>query len=231
MERKKLTLDELDAILYVNENGVEIPSKTIEREEQVDATLFIPRHAVVLELGGRYGLAAAVINNQLDTPTQHIVVEPDSFVQDALRTNRDSHNCFYSIFEGIVSRKPMYFNRYGFSSFCSEVPNDTPIRTISLEELQELFGISQFTHLVADCEGGLVDFFQENKEFIATLEGIYFEKDNKAGMKVDYESIQEYLNQTGFVKKKSGFREYWEREKLGSANIAEYCQINATDSS
>lgn len=231
MERKKLTLEELDEIPYVNETGMRLQSKNVEREEQVDATLFIPRHAIVLELGGRYGLAAAAINNRLDNPTQHIVVEPDSTVQSALRANRDSHNCFYSIFEGVVSRKPMYFNQYGFSSFCSEVPNDSPVRTICLEELQELYGIVQFTHLVADCEGGLLDFFEENKEFIQTLEGIYFEKDAKVGLKINYEPLNQFLQENGFELKKKGFREYWEREKLGSANIAEYCQINATDSS
>lgn len=231
MERKKYTLEELDQIPYYTEKGVQIPSKNVEREEQVDATLYIPAHAGVLELGGRYGLAAAAINHQLDNPTHHVVVEPDSSVQDALQRNRDSHNCFYSIVPGVISRKPMYFNSYGFSSFCSEVPNDSPVKTMTLEEVKELYGMFQFTHLVADCEGGLLDFFKENTEFVGSLEGIYFEKDTKGGMKMDYDSFIVFLKEKGFTNKKTGFREYWEKEKLGSEYLAEYCTIHAADPS
>jgi len=216
MERKKLSLKELDKIPYYAENGKQIPSRIYEREEQIDAEVFIPAHATVLELGGRYGLAAAVINNRLDNPRNHIVVEPDSTVIQALKVNRDSHHCFYTIFEGVISRQPMYFSQYGYSSFCSPVPNDTPVKTLTLEEFQEVYGIPTFTHLVADCEGGLIDFFEDNKEFFATLEGVYFEGDTKRGMKVDYEPFKLFLREKGFEPKKTGFREYWDRKKLGS---------------
>ena len=230
MERKKLTLNELDEIPYVNERGEPIPSKIIEREEQVDAQEFIPGYASVLELGGRYGLAAAVINNRLDDPNRHVVVEPDPTVQAALKANRDSHQCHYVVFEGVISRQPMYFNQFGFSSFCSRVPNDTPIPTVSLEELQKKHSIDTFTHLVADCEGGLIDFFEENKDFIATLEGVYFEQDTRYTMKVDYEPLKTFLTANSFQRRKSGFREYWERVKLDST-LAQYCHINATNTS
>jgi hypothetical protein len=213
-----LTLEELDAIPYKDEKGTIIQSKYVEREEQQDAELLIPPHAVVLELGGRYGLAAAVVNNRLDNPVQHIVVEPDPTVQEALKANRDSHFCYYTIFEGVVSRQPMYFNQYGYCSFCSPVPNDTPVQTLTIEELQELYRIGPFTHLVADCEGGLLDFFEENKEFLATLEGIYFEGDTRNGMQTDYKPLKLFLQEKGFLQEKSGFREYWKREKLGSAS-------------
>ena len=230
MERKKLSLEELDAIAYKDEKGNTILNQVIEREEQKDAQKFIPSHAVVLELGGRYGLAAAVINHQLDYPTQHIVVEPDPTVQAALEENRNSHHCLYRIFHGAVSRQPLYFYSFGFCSFCSPLPNDTPIKTLTLEVLQEVYGITKFTHLVADCEGGLIDFFEENREFFSHLEGIYFEADTKNGMQVDYEGMKSFLRKKGFEPKQTGFREYWERVKLGS-DLAAYCQVYATDSS
>ena len=212
MRPQQLSLDELDAIEYKNERGYIIQSKYIEREEQLDAQEYIPAHATVLELGGRYGLAAAVINHQLENPLAHVVVEPDPTVQEALQKNRDSHLCHYSIFYGVVSRKPMYFTQQGFSSFCSSAPTETPVQTLSLEKLMERYGIQRFTHLVADCEGGLIDFFEENKEFLKTLEGIYFEKDNKFNVEVDYTPFLHYISECGFVQKKSGFREYWERK-------------------
>lgn len=232
MERAKLTLDELDAIDYVDEKNRRLNSKNIEREEQKDAELYIPAHASVLELGGRYGLAAAVINNRLDTPINHLVVEPDPQVQNALQKNRDSHHCFYHIVHGVLSRKPMYFNQAGFSSFCSEVPNDVPVQTYSLEEVQEKYGILSFTHLVADCEGGLMDFFEENKDFMKGLEGLYFEGDYKRGMKVDYQPLILFLEENGFQQKKTGFRQYWDRVKLGSdLVVSSTTKKNATDSS
>lgn len=230
MERKKLTLEELDEIAYLNEKGEVIASKIIEREEQLDAKRFIPAHACVLELGGRYGLAAAVINHCLDDPTHHIVVEPDPTVQNALQLNRDSHHCHYYIFEGVISKEPMYFNQFGYSSFCSRVPNDTPVPTLSLQELQDKYSIGAFTHLVADCEGGLLDFFEENRDFFTGLEGVYFEQDSRHTMKINYEPLKAFLTANNFEKKKSGFREYWERVKLDST-LAEYCQVNATNTS
>ena len=129
-----------------------------------------------------------------------------------------------------MSRNPLYFYPAGFSSFCSPVPNDTPITTLTLEELCEQYKIPSFTHLVADCEGGLMDFFEENKEFVSRLEGVYFEKDSKRGMKVDYNPILSFLQDKGFVCKKTGFREYWERTKENlSSELADYCQANATN--
>ena len=49
MVRKKLSLDKLDRIPYKDENGKQIPSLYVEREEQQDAELFIPAYAIVLE--------------------------------------------------------------------------------------------------------------------------------------------------------------------------------------
>lgn len=212
MRPQRLTLEELDAIPYKSETGSVIQSKFIEREEQLDAQQFIPTEAIVLELGGRYGLAAAVINHQLENPLAHVVVEPDPTVQEALQKNRDSHLCHYSIFQGVVSRKPMYFTQKGFCSFCSDVPTHTPVESLPLEKLMERYGIQRFTHLVADCEGGVMDFFVENKEFLKTLEGIYFEKDHKPNKQIDYAPFLEYMKDCGFVQKKSGFREFWAKK-------------------
>jgi hypothetical protein len=219
MERKKLSLSELHRIKYYNEKSFFQNSVNIEKEEQHDATIFIPPHAVVLELGGRYGIVSSVINNRLDNPRNHLVVEPDPGVQEALQINRNSHNSFYKIFQGVISRKPMYFYIRGFASFCSSIPNNAPIPILTLEELQEKYDVSGFTHLVADCEGGLMDFFYENKDFFKLLEGVYFEEDNKINIKVNYEPLKTFLQENGFQQKKNGFRQYWEKVKLGSEEI------------
>ncbi len=214
MERKRLTLKEIQAIPYKTEKGMILHPEIIEQEEQIDATNLIPPHAKVLELGGRYGLAASAINHKLDDPTQHLVIEPDPTVQESLQDNRTTHFCHYTIFQGVISRKPMFFYQAGFCSYCTTTPSDDPVESISLEEAQTRFGIPQFTHLVADCEGGFLDFAEENEAFLQSLEGIYFEKDNKGSMRTNYEPMKEKLKAWGFTLKKIGFREYWEKEKL-----------------
>jgi hypothetical protein len=216
MERKRLTLKEIQAIPYRCEKKKILNAEVIESEEQVDADALIPPYAKVLELGGRYGLAASAINHKLDDPTQHLVVEPDPIVQESLQKNRNSHFCQYTVFQGIISRKPMFFYRAGFASYCTTTPSDDPVESISLEEAQQRFQMPLFTHLVADCEGGLVDFVEENEGFVQTLEAIYFEQDNKGTMRVEYEPLKQKLGEWGFVLKKDGFRQYWVREKLAS---------------
>jgi hypothetical protein len=214
MERKRLTLKEIQAIPYKTENATIWHPENIETEEQIDATDLIPPHAKVLELGGRYGLAASAINHKLDDPTQHLVVEPDPTVQESLQQNRDSHFCYYTIFQGVISRKPLYFYQAGFCSYCTPTPSDDPIESLSLEDVQRRFSMPTFTHLVADCEGGFIDFVEENEEFVKGLEAVYFEQDQKGNIPVDYNSIRQKLQEWGFVQKKTGFRQYWVREKL-----------------
>ena len=86
-KRKHLTLNELDAIPYVDEHGKEIDIKC-EREEQYVAHDFIEPNSTVLELGGRYGMVSAVINHKLEKPRHHVVVEPDTTVLSALKQNK-----------------------------------------------------------------------------------------------------------------------------------------------
>ena len=232
MERKRLTLKELQAIPYKTEKKMIFNEEIeiIESEEQKDADMFIPPHAKVLELGGRYGLVASAINHKLDDPTQHLVVEPDPTVQESLRYNRESHFCQYSIFHGVISRRPLYFYQAGFASYCATTPSDDPVESVSLEDVQIRFSLPTFTHLVADCEGGLEEFFEENKEFIKSLEGVYFEQDSRWFKPINYTPIKNQLQEWGFVQKKNGFRQYWVKEKL-ALQTQEQNETNATDSS
>ncbi len=219
MERKRLTIEELDAIPYLAEKHQLLNARVYEREEQEDTFKYIPGNAKVLELGGRYGFVSSVINHRLDDPTQHLVVEPDPNVQEALHKNRETHFCHYKIFHGIISQKPMFFYAAGFSSFCSELPSEEPVQTLTLEQAQQLYSIPKFTHLVADCEGALPKFFQENEAFLKSLEGIYFEQDTRGRVPVDYMPVLQNLLKWGFLPRKEGFRQYWEKERKLETNV------------
>ena len=76
-----------------------------EAEEQLLVRTYIPKDARVLELGARYGTVSCVISEVLDDPTQHVAVEPDQSVIEALQKNRDANGGKFHIFEGVVSKK------------------------------------------------------------------------------------------------------------------------------
>ena len=71
-----------------------------EAEEQFLVRKYIPKDAKVLELGARYGTVSCVLSEVLDDPTQHVAVEPDSSVIEALTKNRDTNGGKFHIFEG-----------------------------------------------------------------------------------------------------------------------------------
>lgn len=211
MPRK--TLEELDLIFYEDEWGRKIFHKGVEREEQVDMETFIPPHACVLELGGRYGMVSAVINHRLDNPLHHIVLEPDRNVLAALEKNKKSHDCHFQIWPGALSSKPLFLIHKSFASYCvSEQTNDSaPVTTYSLSQIQGLTGLPPFTHLVADCEGALPTLWAENREVFRTLEGVYFELDNCGPHTSDYSTVLSDLQTWGFIQKKEGKRQIWEK--------------------
>ena len=211
-----MSFEEVDSIPYIDTNGYTLQHRIYERAEQILAWRYIPDDASVLELGGRFGMVSCVINYKLKSPQNHIVVEPDLSVQETLLKNREAHKASFFVWPGIVSKRPMYFYKLGylgFSSYCSEEPNLYPVCYCTIADLKAKTGISRFTHLVADCEGGLFPFFQDFPEFFDELEGIFFEKDYNGFVKVTYDSFQSLLRKKGFEEKLTGKHEYWEKAK------------------
>lgn len=206
-----MSFEDVDSIPYIDENGKILPHTFYEREEQIDVWKFIPKHANVLELGGRYGMVSCVINHKLENREAHVVVEPDLSVQRALLWNRDKHKCSFHVWPGILSKRQLYLYPKGFSTYCTDISNHLPVAYCSPSDLQVKTGIVRFSHLVADCEGGLLSFWKEFPEFFETLEGIYFEQDNNGLTKIDYTEFIQSLEASGFQCQKEGKRQFWER--------------------
>jgi len=211
-----MSFEEVDSIPYTNENGDKIPHKRLERQEQLDAWEFIPSDACVLELGGRYGMVSCVINQKLQQRENHVVVEPDLTVHEALLLNRKTHGASFSVWPGIVSKRQLFLNAMGFSTYCSDISNAYPVAFCSPSDLQVKTGIPQFTHLVADCEGGLLFFWEDFPEFFDNLQGIYFELDNNGPTIISYETFIQFLESKGFVQEKQGKRQFWIRSPENS---------------
>ena len=82
---------------YVDENNNNVNRYLDEVFEQNAAYKYIKKDDIVLELGGRYGVVSGVINSILDNKKNHVVVDPDDKIIDALTKNRDNNGFQYHI--------------------------------------------------------------------------------------------------------------------------------------
>ncbi len=197
--------------MYRNEHGAVINHMHVEREEQVHAERFITPECVVLELGARYGTVSCVISKKLSNSNNLVAVEPDERVWAALEDNMARNGCNFHILKGFISRRPLAlaeknsWEGYGTTSINT---NDTSIASFTLEEVEARYGLT-FNTLVADCEGFLEVFLDENPKLYDTLSLILFEKDYPH--KCNYNKIIATLRAKGFRQLISGFHEVWKK--------------------
>jgi hypothetical protein len=207
----KLTFEQLDEIPYIDENGNHVDHKNSERDEQIIAKEYILPTDTVLELGGRYGTVSCIINNILDDPTKHIVIEPDDTVISALLNNRTTHNSFFTVYQNIICKKPKKLIYDGLSTRTEDIMDEPkmPIPSISLQEIMDVHSFG-FTALVADCEGCLEDFVVNHKELIKQLRYITYEQD--CPHLSNYTIVGETLTECGLTHIKGEFHSVWIRE-------------------
>lgn len=191
-------------------NGDPIDINILEKAEQDLAKQYILENDIVLELGARYGSVSCAINLNLNNKKNQVVVEPDNRVWDALEKNRIANGCEFNIVKGFVSNKKLdlinldyYFGGYGATFIES---NDTTIPSYSLDEIKDKYNL-KFNVLVADCEGFLEVFFNENPDFYDDLRLIIFEADYTD--KCNYDIIKNTLLNKNFTKLLEGHQNVW----------------------
>lgn len=198
-------------LTYLDEHHKKIRHLQVERKEQILTEQYVLPEDCVLELGARYGTVSCVANKILSRKTDHVVVEPDERVWSALEGNKERNGCEFLILKGFISHKKrsLYdcddWNGYGTKSkedIASLIPSWT------LQEAQQRVS-HPFNVLIADCEGFLETFLDENPGFLASLRLIIFEKDNPK--QCNYKKIKKELADLGFVQKVKLFREVWEK--------------------
>ena len=190
--------------------GNKVDIQNIEKPEQDLVNEYILENDVVLELGARYGSVSCIINSKLNNKKNQVVVEPDDRVWDALEKNKNSNNCEFNIVKGFISNKKLgltnlnvYLGGYG-ATFIEN--NDTTIPSYSLEEITNTFNLN-FNVLVADCEGFLEVFFDENPSLYDNLRLIIFEADYCE--KCNYDKIKNKLIEKNFYKILEGHQNVW----------------------
>jgi FkbM family methyltransferase len=192
---------------FYNELGELIDHRSLESIEQHQASQYIHHNAVVLELGARYGTVTCAISAKLANKEALVTVEPDARVWQALEGNIARNNCKAHIVKGFISSTPMSLSNHGYGSTSSRC-SDSTISNVTLAEIQEKYSV-QFDTLVADCEGFLEQFFDENPTFMDKLTLVIFEKDYP--QKCNYAKIDAALKERGFTCIVNGFHSVWKK--------------------
>lgn len=192
-------MTDLDNIPYYDENGELINNINAERDEQYLANKWINEDCKILELGARYGTVSCLANNKLNNPYNHVVVEPDSTVIEALKKNRDTHNSYFSIYNGIISNIPMHIQYDGYGTRMNESGdgNETKTEHMTLHQFLNKYPID-FNTIIADCEGCFPRFVRENPGFVKSVNIVMMEKDQ--GLIDEYNFVEDFLEKNNFQK-------------------------------
>ncbi len=205
-------------VVYMNikdRYGNAVDINKIEKPEQDLVSKYIHADDIVLELGARYGSVSCIINSKLKCKTNQVVVEPDERVWKALEINKNANNCGFHIVKGFVSRRNLgltnldaYHGGYGATYI---VQPESSIPCYTMETIAEKYNLI-FNVIVADCEGFLEVFFDENPNVYDTLRLIIFEADYTD--KCNYKKIRENLKEYGFTELLKGHQNVWIKDKL-----------------
>lgn len=207
--KKNKIIENLNKIQYYNEKGGKINTLVEEIDEQTDAANFIKEDDVVLEVGARYGTVSNVINTILKNKKNHVAVEPDITVIDALKKNRDNHHCDYHIFNGYISnkKKKIVYANYGTTlenyNPLLDAGKENTIEYLSYQDFKKKYNL-KFNVLVVDCEGCMQELIDDIGDDIKNYDKVFFEKDYPN--KTNYKYIREILLENNFKIVKYGFR-------------------------
>lgn len=195
--------DEFNKLLNTNSLNVEHATRYLINK-------YVEPNMKILELGSRYGTVSCVLDFLLTSPKNQLVcVEPDTRIIPALTKNKMTNNCSFNIYHGTISKDELFvvYNNCGWETKTYKIPpknlRSEKIPTITLNDIQQLYDIN-FDCLVADCEGFLLEFLNENLSFLDQLKCVIYEEDccEKLpinGSYIDYTIIEKYLTDRNFV--------------------------------
>ena len=104
----------------------------------------------------------------------------------------------------VLTEHPVFIG-YGNQTVKAETSS---LPNFTLEEVEKKYNL-KFDTLVADCEGFLGQFLQENPHLYEQLSLMMFEKDSPGTC--DYAPILENLKKHGFTNLVTGFHEVWRK--------------------
>ena len=202
----------MDCFEFFNEKNETIDYLHCERQEQVLALKYVPEDSCgVLELGARYGTVTCTISHKINRRPVLICVEPDYQVFDVLRKNIERNNAVAHIIPYVISNKSYSLISCEYGSYVIPFPENLgpeyKLQSYSLQTILEATKIPKIDTLVADCEGFLEDFFDENPNLYTDLKVLIYEADGSD--RCNYPKIEENLIAHGFRHEVKGFQNVW----------------------
>lgn len=182
-------------LIYYNEKDEIINHNVFEITEQRLSQKHIKPEDIVLELGARYGTVSCLVNRIINDKENHYVVEPDNLVWDALEDNMKINDCKFNIIKGIIGKNKHKLEGHGYAktsvkqSYASLIDNNSDISLFDIPD-------APFNTLIADCEGYLETFYNENKDFFQKINKIIMECDMPD--KCNYQYLLNELVNIGF---------------------------------
>jgi len=199
---------------FYDENNNKIDHEHWEKWEQDLVKQYIKPNDVVLELGARYGTVSCAINKILNNQHNQVSVEPDERVWDALENNKKINDCHFNIIKGFISNKKLdLINKdswFGYGTSSTE-DIESSIKNYTLDEIKKIYNLN-FNVLVADCEGFLETFLEENPNLYNEIRLIIFEEDYIE--ECNYIKIKEILKIKNFINLLDAQQNVWIKEKL-----------------
>jgi FkbM family methyltransferase len=196
--------------LFFDENNKIIDPFFHEKYEQYFVHKWLKPDDIVLELGGRYGVVACTIDSILANKKNHVVVEPDKSVINALKKNKKRFGAKFYICDKAISDKSLSFVKYGIGSYTEESTNKLLTNNITFSYFMNKYKLN-FNVLIADCEGCIILFLHElPSELFNNLNMIIFEKDRLENKY--YEQMYKKLIKKNFIKVDSirnDFQQVW----------------------
>ena len=199
---------------FLNENNKRINPYCHEIFEQYLITKWIKPNDVVLEIGARYGIASYTIQTLLNNKKNHVIVEPDSKIRNALKQNKKTFKMRFKSCFKVIANKPQYFyevENNGVANYTlnEKKENAIQIPRISSDAFFRKYNLP-FNVIVVDCEACFCSFFAENEKFVMLLDMIIVEVDAKERCNYDT-NIFSKLKQK-FIKVDdimNGFQQVW----------------------
>ncbi len=179
-------------LIYYDENDEIIDHLNLEEVEQELCKRHIKKDDVVLELGARYGTLSCLVNRMIDDKKNHYVVEPDSKVWSALEDNMKINNCDFNIIKGVIGKEKYKLDGHGYAM---RTTTDSSYGTSQIDNYD--IPDVEFNTLIADCEGYMEIFYNENKNFFNNINKIIMECD--CPDICDYDKLLKEFNTLGFT--------------------------------
>ena len=187
-----LQCNEDNELIYYDENDEIIDHFNVEEVEQGLCKRHIKKDDVVLELGARYGTLSCLVNRMIDDKKNHYVVEPDSKVWSALEDNRKINNCDFNIIKGVIGKEKYKLEGRGYA-MRTTTDSSYGISQIDNYDIPDV----EFNTLIADCEGYMEVFYNENKNFFKNISKIIMECD--CPDICDYDKLLKEFSSLGFT--------------------------------